>query len=110
VSAFVISEIEVTDPDGYAEYASLANASVLRHGGRFVVRGGPSETMEGDWAGRMVVLEFESLEAVWSWYRSDDYQAALKVRLAASHGRVFLIEGTEISAAVPVAGLGARKG
>jgi uncharacterized protein (DUF1330 family) len=93
VSAYVIAEIEVTDPDGYAKYAPLANESVLRHGGRFVVRGGPSETMEGDWAGRMVVLEFESIEAAWSWYRSDDYQAALPIRLRNSRGRMIAVEG-----------------
>jgi uncharacterized protein (DUF1330 family) len=95
VSVYVIAEIEVTDPDGYAEYAPLANASVLRHGGRFVVRGGPSETMEGDWAGRMVVLEFESLEAARSWYHSDDYQAALPVRLRSSRGRMIAVEGAD---------------
>jgi uncharacterized protein (DUF1330 family) len=95
VSVYVIAEIEITDPDGYAEYAPLANASVLRHGGRFVVRGGPSETMEGDWAGRMVVLEFESLEAAWSWYHSDDYQAALPIRLKSSRGRMIAVEGAD---------------
>jgi uncharacterized protein (DUF1330 family) len=93
VSAYVIAEIEVTNPDGYAEYAPLANASVLRHGGRFVVRGGPSEVIEGDWAGRMVVLEFESLDAARAWYDSDDYQACLPLRLQNSKGRMIAVEG-----------------
>jgi len=93
VSAYVIAEIEVNNPDGYAEYAPLANASVLRHGGRFVVRAGPSEVMEGDWAGRMVVLEFESLDAARSWYDSDDYQACLPLRLQNSKGRMIAVEG-----------------
>jgi uncharacterized protein (DUF1330 family) len=93
VSAYVISEIEVTDPDGYAEYAPLANASVLRHGGRFVVRGGPSEAIEGNWAGRIVVIEFESLDAAQAWYHSDDYQAALPIRLRNSRGRMIAVEG-----------------
>ena len=93
MSAYVIAEIEVTNPEGYAEYIPLANASLLRHGGRFVVRGGPSEVIEGDWAGRIVVLEFESIEAAWSWYRSDDYQAALPIRLRNSRGRMIAVEG-----------------
>ena len=93
MSAYVIAEIEVTDPDGYAEYAELAGASLLRHGGRFVVRGGPSEVLEGDWAGRIVVLEFDSPEAARAWYDSEDYQACLPIRLRNSKGRMIAVEG-----------------
>lgn len=93
MSVYVIAEIEVTDPDGYAKYAPLANESVLRHGGRFVVRGGESQVIEGTWAGRMVVLEFDSLEAAQAWYHSDDYQAALPIRLQSSNGRMIAVEG-----------------
>jgi uncharacterized protein (DUF1330 family) len=89
----MIADIEVTDPAGYAEYAPLANASVLRHGGRFVVRGGPSETIEGDWGDRIVVIEFESLEAARAWYQSDDYKACLPLRLQSSKGRMIAVEG-----------------
>ena len=93
MSTYVIAEIEVTNPDGYAEDAPLANASVLRHGGRFVVRGGPSEVIEGDWSGRIVVLEFDSPEAARAWYDSDDYQACLPLRLQNSKGRMIAVEG-----------------
>jgi uncharacterized protein (DUF1330 family) len=93
VSTYVIAEIEVTDADRYAEYATEASASVLRHGGRFVVRGGPSEIIEGDWSGRIVVLEFDSLEAARGWYDSDDYQACLPIRLESSKGRMIAVEG-----------------
>ena len=93
MSTYVIAEIDVTDPDGYAEYAPLANASVLRHGGRFVVRGGTTEVIEGDWAGRIVVLEFDSLEAAQAWYHSDDYQTCLPLRLQSSKGRMIAVEG-----------------
>lgn len=95
MSAYVIAEIEVTDPDGYAAYVGPANASVLRHGGRFVVRGGPSEVIEGDWSGRIVVLEFESREAARAWYDSDDYQACLPLRLQSSKGRMIAVDGAE---------------
>jgi uncharacterized protein (DUF1330 family) len=95
MSAYVIAEIEVTDPDGYAEYTGPANASVLRHGGRFVVRGGPSEVIEGDWSGRIVVLEFESREAARAWYDSEDYQACLPLRLQSSKGRMIAVDGPQ---------------
>ena len=58
---------------------------------------------------RVFIIEFPTADAARQWYHSDDYQEALKTRLSASHGRVFLIEGNEISGAIPVAGLGAGK-
>ena len=58
---------------------------------------------------RIFIIEFPTADAARRWYQSDDYQEALKVRRSASHGRVLLIEGTEISTAVPVAGLDAGK-
>jgi len=93
MSAYVIVELEVTDPDEYAAYGKLAEASVARHGGRFIVRGGEAEVIEGEWSPRMVVLEFESLDAVRRWYDSDDYQACLPMRLRASQGRMIAVEG-----------------
>jgi uncharacterized protein (DUF1330 family) len=98
MSAYVIVEIEVDDPVGYQEYRPLAAASVARHGGRFVARGGQRETFEGEWSGRVVVLEFESLDAARAWYYSDDYQEALPLRLRASRGRMIAVEGSEVPA------------
>jgi uncharacterized protein (DUF1330 family) len=96
VSAYVIVEIEVQDADAYEEYRPLAAASVARHGGRYVVRGGTTETLEGEWAGRIVVLEFDSLDAARAWYHSDDYQACLPIRLRTSRGRMIAVEQGEI--------------
>jgi len=93
VSAYVIVELEVTDPDEYAAYGKLAEASVTRHGGRFVVRGGEAEVIEGEWSPRMVVLEFEDLDAVRRWYHSDDYQACLPMRLHSATGRMIAVAG-----------------
>jgi uncharacterized protein (DUF1330 family) len=93
VSAYVIVEVDVQDPTAYQDYVPQATESVARHGGRFIVRGGKSETIEGEWSGRVVVLEFESLDAAKSWYYSDDYQAAAKLRHAASRGRMIMVEG-----------------
>jgi uncharacterized protein (DUF1330 family) len=92
--AYVIADIEVTDPAAYETYRPLAGASVAKFGGRFAVRGGTIDLLEGNPAPtRIVVIEFPSLAAARRWYDSPEYQEALKIRLAASRGRVFIVEG-----------------
>jgi len=93
VSAYVIVELEVTDQEQYAAYGKLAQESVVRHGGRFLIRGGAQEVIEGEWSPRMVMLEFDSLDAVRAWYHSEDYQACLPMRLESSKGRMIAVEG-----------------
>ena len=73
--------------------AKLAHESVARHGGRFLIRGGAQEVIEGERSPRMVMVEFESLEAVRAWYDSEDYQACLPMRLESSKGRMIAVEG-----------------
>ena len=63
MSAYVVLDIEVTDPEGYKEYAKLAPDTVKLYGGRYIARGGQNETLEGDWqAKRLVILEFPSVD------------------------------------------------
>jgi uncharacterized protein (DUF1330 family) len=94
MTAYVLVEVRVTNPEPYAAYRDLATASVARHGGRFLARGGAITPLEGDWnPERLVVLEFPSVDAAKAWYSSDDYQEALKVRLANSVGKALIIEG-----------------
>ena len=63
MSAYVIVDVDVTDPEGYKEYAKLATATVALYGGRYLARGGSNETLEGDWhAKRLVILELRMLE------------------------------------------------
>ncbi len=93
MTAYVLVEMEVTDPESYKAYGPLAQESVERHGGRFIVRGGETEVYEGEWKPRIVVLEFESLDAVREWYHSDDYQECLPIRLAATDGRLVAVDG-----------------
>jgi uncharacterized protein (DUF1330 family) len=94
MAAYVIAEVSVTDPDVYEQYKPLAGASVAAHGGTYEVRGGAIEPLEGDApAGRIVILRFEDVEAARGWYGSDDYRAALPLRQAAAHSRVFIVEG-----------------
>jgi uncharacterized protein (DUF1330 family) len=92
--AYMIADVKVHDPDAYARYRELSSASVERHGGRFVVRGGAHEVMEGDWdPGRLVVIEFDDREAARAWWVSEDYREAAEIRRSASLGRFVLVEG-----------------
>lgn len=94
MSAYVVVELEVHDPDGYEPYKAAAEASVIAAGGRYLVRGGPVEALEGDPpTGRVVILEFPDLDTARSWYSSGAYQAVAPIRQAASSGRMFLIDG-----------------
>jgi uncharacterized protein (DUF1330 family) len=84
----------VTNPADYAEYRPLAAASIAKFGGRFVVRGGKVDLLEGEpEPERIVVIEFPDADTARRWYRSEEYQRALNIRLSASRGRVFLVEG-----------------
>ena len=93
MSAYVLVEIEVTNQEEYAAYGKLAHESVTSHGGRFLVRGGETDMLEGEWAPRIVVLEFESLDAIRRWYHSDDYQKILPMRLNTTKSRLIAVEG-----------------
>jgi uncharacterized protein (DUF1330 family) len=92
--AYIIADIQVTDPAAYDGYRPLAAASIAQFGGRFVVRGGNVDLLEGEpRPERIVVIEFPDADAARRWYRSEEYQKALKIRQSASRGRVFLVEG-----------------
>ena len=92
--AYVIAEVEITNADGYKEYAAQVPATVQQYGGRFIVRGGKSQVLEGEWPERRrVVIEFPSVEAARKWWDSPEYQKPKALRRANSKGRLLLIEG-----------------
>jgi len=94
VAAYVIAEVNVTDPDAYAPYSEQVPAAIANGGGAYRVRGGEVTALEGDPpAGRIVVLEFSDVDAAKAWYQGEEYQKILPLRLAASEGRVFIVEG-----------------
>jgi uncharacterized protein (DUF1330 family) len=94
VAAYIIAEIEVTDPATYATYRAQTPGVVERHGGRFLVRGGAAETLEGAGPpGRLVVLEFPDLATARRFYESPEYQAIIGIRQQAARSRVVLVEG-----------------
>ena len=94
MSAYVIVDIEVLDPEPYEEYKRLASASIAAHGGRYVVRGGNSEVLDGDWTPRrLVVLEFATVEAAKAWRSSPEYAEALEVRGRCARSNMVVVEG-----------------
>lgn len=95
MTAYVIVEMEVTDDVGIEEYRKLAGVSVAAHGGRFIVRGGKTETLEGAWdPKRVVVLEFPSTDQARAWWHSKQYSEAKIIRnKAASNVKMLLVEG-----------------
>jgi uncharacterized protein (DUF1330 family) len=108
---YIVGDIHITDPAAYQAHVPRALATIARFGGRVIAGGGKIDLLEGGpMPERIFIIEFPSAAAARRWYQSDEYQAVSKVRLSASHGRVFLIEGTEISRAVPMAGLGGEAG
>ena len=92
--AYLITDIRVTDAAAYEAYRPLAAASIASFGGRFVVRGGKADLLEGEpEPERIVVIEFPDADTAHRWYHSEEYQKALKIRQSASRGRVMLVEG-----------------
>ena len=95
MSAYVIAEIEVTDPAAYEDYRKQVPGVVEKYKGKFIVRGGKIESMEGGWAPkRMVVVEFPSMDQALKWYRSPEYRPLIALRQRASKGKLIIVEGT----------------
>ena len=94
MSTYIIVEMDVTDPVGIEQYRKLAGASVASHGGRFIVRGGKTEALEGGWdPKRIVVLEFPDTTTAKRWWSSPDYAAARVIRERTAKTRMILVEG-----------------
>ena len=92
--AYVIAEVEIHDEGAYAEYRAGVPGSLAPFGGRFVVRGGRAEALEGEApAQRLVVIEFPDADAARAWYESDGYRPLRDLRRAASTARILLAEG-----------------
>jgi uncharacterized protein (DUF1330 family) len=95
MTAYVIVDIEVTDSEGYKEYAKMAPEAVKSYGGKYLARGGQNETLEGNWqAKRLVILEFASVERAKAWLNSDEYAPALALRRKYAKSNMVVIEGT----------------
>jgi uncharacterized protein (DUF1330 family) len=94
MSALIIVDIEVTDPVRYEDYKKAASASIAAHGGRYLVRGGASEVLDGDWIPkRLVVLEFDDAEKAKAWRNSPEYAEAKKIRESCAKSNMIVVEG-----------------
>jgi uncharacterized protein (DUF1330 family) len=90
---YVISRVDIKDPDAYAKYAQAATKAIAAYGGKALARGGRWEALEGPARKRNVVLEFESYEAARKYYLSAEYQAAKALREGAAEMEMVLVEG-----------------
>ena len=90
---YVISRVDITNPDAYARYAAAATKAIADHGGGILARGGRFEALEGKARARNVVLEFESYDAARRYYQSEQYQAARALREGAAEVEMVLVEG-----------------
>ncbi len=92
--AYVIVETDINDPEQYERYRQASPGAVRAAGGRFLVRGGDLAVLEGDWhPKRLVLLEFEDLEAAKSFYASPSYQDAKRLREGAAKLNMVAVEG-----------------
>lgn len=94
MSAYVIVQVSIRDAAAYERYKALAAPAVTAHGGRYIVRGGRAELLEGSWKPeRLVVLEFPDAERARAWWGSDDYGPAKAIRQGCAATEMLLIEG-----------------
>jgi uncharacterized protein (DUF1330 family) len=94
MAGYVIVEIEVVDPVGYEEYKKLAGATIVKYGGKYIVRGGAAETLEGDWQPkRIVILQFENVQRAKEWLNCPEYREPRKMRHRTAKTKMIVVEG-----------------
>jgi uncharacterized protein (DUF1330 family) len=94
MAAYIIVDIEITDPAGYEEYKKLAGATVEKYGAEYIVRGGDPENLEGDWQPkRIVILRFADRERAKAWLNCTEYADPRKMRHATANSRMIVVDG-----------------
>ena len=94
MAAYIIVQISITDPATYERYRAIAPPSIEQYGGRYIVRGGKTEMLEGSWAPtRIVVLEFPTVAAARDWWSSPEYAPAKALRQSSADTDMLLVEG-----------------
>lgn len=94
--AYIIVDVTIHNAENYEGYKKLTPASIAAYDGKFIVRGGTTETLEGDWQpGRIVVLEFPSVERARQWWSSQEYAPAKTIRQANADTKMILVDGYE---------------
>jgi len=94
MAAYVVVEVDVKDPERFAVYRSMVPASIAVYGGKYLIRGGQVENLEGDWEPqRFVMIQFESVDQAKRWWDSEEYRQARDLRQATSDTRMIVVEG-----------------
>lgn len=92
--AYIIAEVSIHNPAEYEDYKKLTPGSLKNFQGKFIVRGGKTECLEGKWnPERIVVLEFPSVELAKAWWASEEYAPAKALRQRTAHTKMLLLEG-----------------
>jgi len=94
MAAYVLVDVEITDPIEFDDYRKKVPASLAAYGGRFIIRGGATEILEGDWAPkRVVVIEFPDRSAAKAWWSSAEYADAKAQRQRSAHTQLIVVDG-----------------
>lgn len=94
MSAYVIVDVDIKDKVRYEEYKAMAAPTVTLYGGKYIVRGGKTEILEGNYKpNRIVVLEFENMEQARKWWDSPEYSKAKQLRQSIATTTMFIVEG-----------------
>ncbi len=94
MAAFIIVQVDVTDPETFATYRDQVPPTLEAHGGEFLVRGGEQDVLEGEWAApRTVILKFPSMEQAKAWHASPKYEGPKALRQSAANTNMVVVEG-----------------
>ena len=94
MAAYLVVDIDISNPAQFEEYKKLAPAAIANYGGRYLIRGGAYEALEGSWKPqRLTIVEFDSMEKGRAFYNSPEYQAAVKTRAGAADVKMLLVQG-----------------
>ena len=94
MAGYVVADVRVTDEAGFADFAAGVPASIERHGGKYIIRGGDPEVRQGDWAPpRFVVVEFDSVEAGRAWLDSESYAELAEILNRTSNTSIIVMDG-----------------
>jgi uncharacterized protein (DUF1330 family) len=94
MAAYLVVDIGISNPTQFEEYKKLAPAAIAKYGGRYIIRGGAYEVLEGNWKPeRVTIVEFESMEKGKEFYNSPEYQTAIKARAGAANFKALLVQG-----------------
>ena len=94
MAAYLIVQVNVNDPKRYESYKKMVPPTLEPYGGRFLVRGGKAENLEGSWnPARLVVIEFDSVERAKAWWGSDEYAEAKALRQATADTEMVVVQG-----------------